>query len=217
MDRWTNRLLAWCLFLTLTAGCGNTNTNSVAGVPNAPAQINYNFAGDTGTSFNAQISDLTASWQLTGTVPLTVVLLNNNPPVRINATKTANNSNLLSLQEVVGLTVGQLASTSAPFGTVSVTYGGLLTQVAPPADPDVRFFVQLPSGATYQALIEDLENAYEVTNVAPTLYLFENSDGRVDGEFNQLSDLGPFSIFLIINGITVADAYGGPTVSIVSP
>lgn len=218
-------LVGGCMILP---GCGNSsNCISSEGsatqfggfggcVPggNVPAQTSFQVLGDPGTPFSALISDTKASYNITGTVPLSIIFVNEHPPVRINANKLTGTSALLSLEIVSGTTIVQLFSTEAPFGTV-VVQTGTLPQLAPVPGRDVRFIVKAPPGEVFNTLIEDLSNGFEASAVVPALFLFEGATGRVDGEFDQVNNIGPLSIDLIINGALVAQASGGPKVSIV--
>jgi hypothetical protein len=182
----------------------------------ASPQTSFQILGDEGTPFTATIADTQASFVINGTVPLSVVLVNSHPPIQLSATKNDNDSALLSLELVFGSTVQQLASTSAPFGTVFVQTG-TLTASGPSANPDVRFLVKAPLGETFQSLIEDPSNGFIISATVPALLLFEGSQGKVDGQFIQTENFGPFAIDLIINGTVVAQASGAPNISIRQP
>ena len=196
---------------TSIGGFGGCVTGDVV-----PPQTSFQILGDVGTPFTALISDTQASYVINGTVPLSVVLVNSHPPIRMDATKTANNSALLSLEIVFGSRIQQLASTQAPFGTVSVQTG-TLTAIAPSAGYDVRFFVKAPLGELFAALVEDTSNGFETAATVPALLLLAGVSGRVDGQFQQFTNLGSFDIDLIINGAVVAQASGAPNITIKSP
>jgi hypothetical protein len=179
--------------------CGSAFSGSIINVgntPNIPPQTSFNMLGTTGTPFFATISDTNSSWNVQGTVPMTIVLINNAVPVRMVANKLTAGPTLLSAQVLAGGEVIQLSSTVAPYGFVTVQLGGSLAGFARLADPDVRFFVKAPPGEVINGIIEDLQNSYLVQQAAPVLYLFENPDRRVDGQFNQVTDLGPMVIDL---------------------
>lgn len=213
----------------LFAACGNnsgcvngTTGNSFGGLGgcvgggSVAGQLSFLVVGDEGTPFIATLSDTHASYVINGTVPLTVILVNSHPPIKLSAIKNANDSSLLSLELVLGFTIVQISSTSAPLGTVFVQTNPLVT-LGPPAAPDVRFFVSAPRGETFQTLIEDTSNGFEINAVAPTLFLYEDPQGKVDGQFIQTDNFGPFLIDLIINGTVVAEVAGSPNVSIRQP
>ena len=92
-----------------------------------------------------------------------------------------------------------------------------MRRFAPPAAPDVRFFVKQPPAETFNALIEDLNTAFAVGAIVPALFLFEGPEGRIDGQFTQTRNFGAFDVDLIINGRTVANAKGGPVVTVKEP
>ena len=181
-------------------------------------EISFRVQGTRNTPFSALITDTLASWTVNAVTPVAIVILNVNPPVRIYATKLERNSAILTVQSVSG---GQnnltLASTDAPFGTV-VTQTGMLDEIAPPADPDVRFFVKGSADETFNGLIEDLTTGFALDDYVRTIFLFEHPSGRVDGYFNLTSDdLGPLQVDLAIGGTVVASASGAPSVQIRAP
>lgn len=184
---------------------------------NIPASTRFRVLGTPGTPFSAVITDKAASWKVTGVIPLSVAVLNDQPPVRMFAVKLTGDSSLLSLEIVFGQTVVEHASSRDPFGSAVVQTGAGLTAIAPPAVPDTRFFVKGARGEFYDGLIEDLNRGFEIGDIAPTLFLFENPDGRVDGFFNRTSGrTGPLQVDLLIGGQLVANATGDPSVTIVS-
>jgi len=193
---------------TSFGGLGGCVTGAVA-----TAQTTFQILGDEGTPFTATISDPQASYVINGTVPLSVVLVNSQPEIQMIATKLGTDSALLSLEIVFNSTIEQVASTSAPLGTVFV-HTGTVTTFPPSANPDVRFFVRAPLGETFDALIEDPSNGFIISATVPALLLFEGSQGKVDGEFIQTENFGPFDIDLIVNGAVVAQASGGPKITI---
>jgi hypothetical protein len=172
--------------------------------------------GDVGTPFSALISDTQVSYTINGTVPLSVILVNSHPPIRMDATKLANNSALLSLEIVFGASIKQISSTQAPFGSVSVQTD-TLNAFAELATYDVRFMVKEPAGQPFETLIEDTSNGFQVAGTAPALLLFAGASGRIDGQFQQLTTKGSFDVDLLINGSRVANVTGGPNVTIKSP
>ena len=199
----------------IIAACGVGGT--VGGGSIAP-EISFRVQGTRNTPFTALITDTLASWTVNGVTPVAIVILNVNPPVRIYATKLVGNSAILNVQSVSGgqTNVG-LASTDAPFGTV-VTQTGMLDEIAPPADPDARFFVKGSAGETFNGLIQDLNIGFALDDFVRTIFLFEHPTGRVDGYFNLTSDdLGPLQVDLAIGGTVVASASGAPSVQIRAP
>jgi hypothetical protein len=184
---------------------------------NKAALTTFEITGDPGTPFNALISDTAASWQFNAVVPLTVAIANNQPPVRMVASKLTASNQLLSLEVISGVTIIELASTSDPFGSAAVQTGGILAQIAPPASPDVRFAVKAPVAELFTTLIEDQDNGFIANGVVPALFLFENPHGRIDGLFSQIENFGNFDVDLIINGAVVDTKIGGPDVTVKSP
>jgi hypothetical protein len=203
-------------------GCGGAfgvgNSTNPGSTANISAQTSYRIVGTVGTPFFATISDARSSWQIQGTAPTSIVIVQDKPPERVVATKTVGDHSLLSIEITTGFNVQQLASTSDPYGTAvgGVNQGGAngaLFNLAPAANPDVRFFVKGPYVNVYNALIEDETHGEVVQSRAPSLILFDSPNGggsgRVDGIFNEVNFLGPFAIDLIFNGVVVKSAAGG--------
>ena len=141
-------------------GCQTGNTGSPGSTPSMPQQSSYRIVGDIGTPFSALVSDSRSSWQVSGTIPTSIAIVNDSPPDRISVTKTSNDARLLSIQVIHGFSVGTLASTVSNFGTAVGSIGGTLPAIALAASPDVRFFVKTPLVGVYTALIEDETNSY---------------------------------------------------------
>ena len=228
---WLNLALAMILApgCWLFAACGNNEGcvsgatgNSFGGIGGCVAggsvsgQLTFDVVGDVGTRFNATISDKDASYNIVGNVPLSVVLVNSHPPIKMSATKTTNDSSLLSLNLVLGISLVQVASTSAPFGTIFVQTNPL-PKLGPPAAPDVRFFVSAPLGETFETLVEDTQTGFDINSTVPSLILYESPQGKVDGQFIQDENQGVFEIDLIVNGTVVADTAGSPNISLRQP
>ncbi len=195
-------------------------TLGVGSTPNKPPGSSLKVLGRPGMQFTASVSDFQSTWLVRGSIPLSVVLVNSTTPVRMIATKLSPGYDVMSLQLTVGYGVKNVASTSAPFGTVSLQSAATAPGFSPPppaASPDVRFFVKGPQGERFSGLIEDTKQGYIVSDRSPTLYLFENPVGKVDGVFSQIQNLGPFDIDLIVNGAVVFNAVGGPTLSLKEP
>ncbi len=202
------------------AACNNGQggfSGAVGGTPNNPPEAIFKILGNEGTGFTATISDKRSSWQLQGNVPLSVTIVNDILPARMVATKLAGDNSLLSLEISKGVKVVELASTTAPFGNVSVQTGGKLKALAPPANPDLRIFVIGPAGEHFNGLIEDKASSFVIDDRAPSLFLFDTPNGKVDGEFSQIQNFGSFTINMTLDGTVVATATGGPTVTIVEP
>jgi hypothetical protein len=199
--------------LTALGGCQTGNTGSPGNTPNIPQQSSYRVVGDVGTPFRAIVSDSRSSWQVSGTIPAGIAIVNDDPPDRIQVTKTSNDGRLLSIQVIQGFTVGTLASTVSSFGTAVGSVGGTLPALAGAASPDVRFFVKTPLVGVFDALIEDNTNSYALESPIPAIILFDSPNGgksgRVDGEFSQPNSTGSFDVDLQINGQVVQSASGG--------
>jgi hypothetical protein len=199
--------------LAACSGIGGT-----VGGGSLPAETGFLVVGISHTPFTATITDTVASWTLTGVAPLSVVILNNNPPVRMFATKLSGDTLPLSIEIISGSTILGLASTSDPFGTAVIQTGQGLVTIAPPADPDTRFFVKGSPGGFFTGLIEDLNKGFSLGNGVPTLFLFERPDGRVVGSF-YISDptFSPLIADLLIGGKIVAHGAGTPSIQLKSP
>ena len=203
------------------AACNNNQggfSGSVGNTPNGPPLTTYKITGVPGTPFNATVSNARSSWNLSGNVPLSMVIANNVLPAEIIATKTSADSNLLSIQIINGNTVLGTASTSLPGGTISLQTGGKLKEISPPANPDLRIFDAGPSKAKYQALIEDSKTGFVVDERAPTLIFFDSPNGKVDGQFFPVNrDFGVFDLDMTLDGVVVATVDAGPSAVIREP
>lgn len=195
-----------------TLGVGNT--------PNNPPGVAFRVLGQVGLPFSAIIYNTDSTWLIRGTVPMSVVMVNGNGPVKVIATKQAGGFGILSLQFTVGFRVVQVSSTSDPFGSVTVQSAATHPGFAPPppmANPDVRVFVKGPATERFNGLIEDDRNGYTVSDRAPTLFLFDSPQNKVDATFRQVQNLGAFDVDLIVNGAVVDSVTGGPTVTVREP
>jgi hypothetical protein len=204
------------------ASCNNGQggfSGSVGNTPNAPPLTSYRIvSGSIGEPFTATVSNARSSWTLQGTVPLSMIICNNILPARIIVTKTAADNNSITVQIINGSHLLQTASTSAPFGTVSVQTGGKAMPISPPASPDLRIFVAGPVGTVYSALIEDIKTGFVIKETAPTLIFFDTPNGKVDGTFFQNGkNFGTFTINMTLNGLLVASVHKGPTARIREP
>jgi hypothetical protein len=176
--------------------------------------------GEPGLQFSALVSDAKFTWQIRAAVPISIVIVNNQTPVRMIATKQSAGSGILSLQLTLGFQVLDIASTSDPYGTASLQNSPNHPGFAPPpppANPDVRLFVKGPLNERFSGLFEDRNTAFVLSDRAPTLVLFDSPDGAVDATVTQIQNLGPFNVDLLFNGAVVAHARGGPTVTIRQP
>ncbi len=220
LSAWAGAMLVLLLVLP---GCNNGFGAFQAGVgdtPNKPPLSSFRVLGQSGLQFTALISDANSSWQIAGAVPMNVVIVNNQTPVRMIATKQSAGNGILSLQLTLGFRVQDVASTASPYGTVSIQNTASRPGFAPPpapANPDVRLFVKGPLSERFSGLFEDTETAFILSDRAPALILFDSPNGAVDASVTQIQNLGPFNIDLLLNGGVVAHARGGPTVTIRQP
>jgi hypothetical protein len=199
-------------FGAFQAGVGNT--------PNKPPLAAFRILGAPGLQFSAQVSDASSTWNIQGAVPLNVIIVNNQTPVRMIVTKQAAGNQILSLQLTVGFVVSDVSSTSDPYGSASIQNNPVHPGFEPPpalANPDVRLFVKGPATERFSGLFEDKGTAFILSDRVPALFLFDHPDGAVDATVNQIQNLGPFSIDLLFDGAVVAHASGGPSVTIRQP
>jgi hypothetical protein len=204
------------------ASCNNNQggfSGSVGNTPNGPPLTSYRItSGTIGTPFTATVSNARSSWTLQGTAPLSMIICNNILPARIIVTKTASDNSSITVSIINGSHLLQTASTSAPFGTVSLQTGGQAIPISPPANPDLRIFVAGPVATAYTALVEDIQTGFVIKEHAPTLIFFDTPKGKVDGTFFQNGqNFGTFTINMTLNGVVVATVTGGPNVTIREP
>lgn len=221
--RWRGATARRCAVLVLAGlcaiGCGSggfgtANPTSPGSTSSQAGETSMWLLGTPGTPFQAVVSDSAASWTLKGVVPESVSIVNPSPPVQMVVTKLANGSALLSAEILRGTTLVAESSTYDSFGTVTVaTIGGTAT-IAPKANPDIRFFVKAPAAGLFTGLVEDLTEGFVVEARAPSLFLFERPDGRVDGEFSALDGAGTFAVDIISHGSVVVKATGGPNLNV---
>lgn len=201
-----NLLVALAAALLILPGCngfGTGNSTLPGSTPDVAQQVSFRFVGNAGTPFLATVTDSRSSWQMHGVVPLNVIIANGTHPNRIVATKLTNDQRLLGVEIINGLGVGNVSSTFANYGLVVAGINGELDALAPPANPDVRFYVKAPPGGVFNALVEDESNSYVLQSTAPTVILYDSpngnsQNGRVDGIFTRVTG-GPFSIDLTFN------------------
>ncbi len=211
-------------------GFGTGNSTRPGSTPNTATQKDFRMVGNIGTPFLAIVSDCRSSWQIRGVVPLNIIIANapstnsqcpdgdSAGRYRILATKLANDSRMLSVEAIDAYNVANIASTYTNYGNLAANLGGAaLKSIGPPAYPDVRFFITNPGNGTFNAVVEDLTNAYILQSQSPTVILYDFPNGgstteRVDGIFTTVSG-GPMAIDLTFNGQLVT-AGGGGTVSI---
>ncbi len=204
--------------LSVLGGCESLNTGTPGNTPNIAPQSSYRIVGDIGTPFRAFVSDSRSSWQVAGTVPTSLIVVNDSPPDRILVTKTTNDGRLLSLQVLQGVSVGTLDSTVSPFGIVVGGIGGALHAFAQPAVPDVRFVVKSPLAGVFTGLIEGVSMSSAIESRVPVVILFDSPNGgksgRVDGIFHQVIFSGVMEVDLLINGQLVQSASGGSSATV---
>lgn len=218
------RRMAWrhCAVLILAGMCavgcgsafGTANPTAPGNTSSLPNETTVWVLGTPGTPFRAVISDSAQSWTLKGVVPESVAIVNPSPPVQTIVTKLTNGPALLSAEILRGVTLVAETSTYDSFGTVTVATTGGTARIAPKANPDIRFFIKAPSAGLFIGLIEDLSEGFVVQARAPSLFLFERPDGRVDGEFSSLDDAGTFAVDIIYQGRVVVQATGGPNLNV---
>jgi hypothetical protein len=208
------------LLMTSCGGFGGTNTTNPGSTPNISAQTSFRIVGQVGTPFSAKISDARSSWDIQGVVPLSIVIVNNAPPIRISVNKLVSDNSLISLEIINAFSVQSLASSTSTFG-VAVGNLGKVANFAPHASPDVRFFVKGPFAELFDALVEDSVHGEIVEARAPALILFDSpspeNGGRVDANFTAVQFLGGFVIDLIYNGVLVQSVVAGTTASLKYP
>jgi hypothetical protein len=208
--------LASAAFLLIAAcnGFGTTNITSPGNTSNKPPQVSFRVVGRIGTPFSAYVSDARSSWTVKGVVPLTIIIVNEAPPVRVTASKLVNDSSLLSLEVISGFTVRALASSSTSFGIAPDGFQQPSQRTLPyaaGASPDVRFYVKGPTTEVFDALIEDQNQSNLLESRAPALIIYDspNTSGTVDGIFTAVSITGPFDIDMTWNGAVVDAGVGG--------
>lgn len=209
------------LLMSSCGGFGSSNNTSPGNTPNIAAQTSFRIVGRIGTPFSARISDSRSTWNIMGVAPLSIVIVNNSPPIRVSVNKLVSDNSLLSLEIINGFTVKQLASSTSNFGVSVGNFGGKVGNFAPAASPDVRFFVKGPNVELFDALVEDTKRGEIVEARAPALILFDSPSGgdggRVDATFSAIQFLGNFDIDLIYNGILVRSGSGPTSVTLKYP
>ena len=210
-------------FAAAVPGCSNglgAFQTGVGSTPNRPPLAAFRVLGETGLEFAAIISDDGATWQVQGSVPMNIVIVNNTTPVRMIATKLSADTGILSLQLTLGFVVRQTSSTNDPYGTASLQSSPTHPGFAPPpplANPDIRLYVRGPLTERFSGIFEDSQQIFILSDRAPAIFLFEQPNGAVDASLTQIQNLGPFSVDLLVNGAVVATAHGGPTVTLRQP
>jgi hypothetical protein len=210
------------LALAVLCGCngfGSGNATLPGNTPDVAAQTSFRMVGNLGTPFVATISDQRSSWVINGVVPLNVIIANGNNPVRIVATKLTNDDALLSIEVIVGFGVASLSSTFSHYGVVVGSVNGTLKALAPPASPDVRFYINGPANGIFNAVVEDEATAFVLQSRAPCVILYDSPNnnslsGQVDGIFNLVGGAGgPLGINLNFDG-GLAQGGGSGTVTV---
>lgn len=187
--------------------------------PGASQAIQKQFAfwvvGSVGVPFQATVSDVRSSWTVKGTVPMYIAIVNNLPPARMQVTKLSSDTRLLSAEIMHGFTVQQISSTTAPFGTADVGFGGQLGSFAAHANPDIRFFVKAPNIGLFNGQVENTTMGIVVEGRVPALFLFDQpGSGLVDGQFTQVTNFGRLVVDLTVGGTLVNSQGGAPGVRI---
>lgn len=193
---------------------GTANPTAPGNTSPLPNETTMWLLGTPGTPFQAVVSDAAASWTLKGVVPESVVLVNPSPPVQMIATKLSNGPTLLTVEILRAVTLVAETSTYDPFGTVTAATIGGTARIAPKANPDVRFFIKAPAAGLFTGLVEDLAEGFVVETRVPAMFLFEDPDGRVDGEFSSLDNAGTFAVDILSQGAVVVQATGGPNLNV---
>lgn len=213
-------ILCGLLMTSCGGGFGSSNNTRPGRTPNISAQSSFRIVGRIGTPFSAKISNSRSTWNIQGVVPLSIVIINNAPPIRVSVNKLVSDNSLISLEVINGFSVKQLASSTDNFG-LAVGNFGTVGAFAPLASPDVRFFVKGPSEELFDALIEDTAHGEIVEAHAPALLLFDSpaggNGGRIDATFNAIQLLGGFSIDLIYNGGLVKSVFTGTSATLKFP
>ncbi len=219
-------LLGVAIFVALAVGSSGCNQGlgafqlGVGNTPNRPPGAAFRILGQVGLPFSAIIYNSDATWLVRGSVPMSIVLVNGNGPVRAIATKQSGGNGILSMQLTRAYSVVQVSSTSDPFGTTSVQSNPSAPGSSPPppmANPDVRVYVKGPVVERFNGQIEDTQTGYIVSDRAPTMFLFESPNGKVDATLNQIQNLGAFNVDLVVNGAVVDSAAGAPSVTVREP
>ncbi|HTQ25780.1 MAG TPA: hypothetical protein VMI09_13885 [Candidatus Binataceae bacterium] len=221
--KWSSALrhLALAMLTFACAACGGAfgtaNPTAPGNTSQVPAENSLWVLGTPGTPFQALVTDSSQSWSFRGVVPEAVVIVNNAPGTQMTVTKLTNNSALMTTQLFNGVTLVAEASTNDPFGTTVVqTFGGL-TGVAPHANPDIRIFMKGPASGLLTGLVEDLSLSFVFEARAPTLFLFEHPDARVDAIINSVDTAGTIIADIQSNGVVAVQASGGPRLLIKFP
>lgn len=221
--KWSSALhrgaLAMLAFACAACGgaFGTANPTSPGNTSQIAAENSLWVLGTPGTPFEAVVTDSSQSWTFRGVVPEAAVIINNAPGVQMTVTKLANTSALVTTELFTGVNLVAEASTNDPFGTTVVqTFGGL-TGIAPRANPDIRVFMKGPASGLLTGLVEDLSLSFVFDARAPTLFLFEHPDGRVDAIINSVDSAGTIIADVQTNGVPAVTAIGGPRVLIKFP
>jgi hypothetical protein len=171
--------------LLASGACNNSLggfSGAVGNTPNVGPVASFRILGTDGEPFTAVVSNKDASWQISGNAPFEVAIVNNTAPDRMVATKQSSDKGILSLQLISGVKVIDVASTTAPFGIVSVQ-SGRPKSVSPPANPDLRIFVSGPASERFSALVEDLHKGFRFAQ------RHRDRHFRSDSESRQFRDL----------------------------
>src|SRR5579859_2860943 len=86
------------LLMTSCGGFGNVNTTNPGNTRNIAAQTSFRIVGHVGTPFSLKISDGRSSWDVKGVVPLSIVIVQGQVPIRVSLNKLVNDNSLISLE-----------------------------------------------------------------------------------------------------------------------
>jgi hypothetical protein len=201
---------SWCLF---AAGC---NYFSEVFGPRAPSQHGFQLVGTPGLPFSATISDLDTSWKIQGAIPLTILVINATPPLRMVLTKLRDDDySLMSVDALGGSTIVYANEASQSFATTQLQLTSTVPAIGAPANPDIRYLVLSPFGMVVNGTIEDTASLFQVYATAPVVFIFKNPNGPTTGQFTENNiGFGPMTVQLFQNGALTSTVTNGPNVLI---
>lgn len=201
---------SWCLF---AAGCNYFQ--EVFG-PAAPVERGFQLVGTAGLPFSATITDLDSSWQIQGAVPLTIIVINGTPNVRMVVTKLRNDAfSLMSVDALGGSSIIYANEASQPYATTQLQLTGTVPVISPPANPDIRYLVLGPYGMVINGTIEDQSSLFQITATAPVIFIFEHPNGPTTAQLTENNlGFGPMTVELFQNGVMTSTVTNGPNVLI---
>ncbi len=203
---------SWCLF---AAGCNYFQEVFGSAVS---SERGFQLVGTSGLPFSATISDLDSSWQIQGAVPLTVLLINATPPVRMVLTKLRNDDfSLMSVDAIGGSTIVYANEASQPYATTQLQLTSTVPTIGPPANPDIRYLVLGPYGMVVNGTIEDQNSVFLVSATAPVVFIFKQPNGPTTAQLSENNiGFGPMTVELFQNGVLTNTVTNGPNVLIPS-